>query len=163
MNRYSERFNEEQIGKDTIDTVHFYLDSAKFFKQSMDRKCDLLQYLFIELKKIYHVEGTLNVIPFMNSFEKMTFSHCACIENAVGEHFWFIFLDKPSFSTFLHEFRHLIQDRTVIDTEEKIEDDACAWSHSLWKLASPKSFNRAVDKNLLLYEGVDASKEKRTS
>lgn len=57
---------------------------------------------------------------------------------------------KPSFTTLLHEFRHAMQFQKGIKMfRNEHEEDARAWSVSLYKLSAPKTYKNAVEKGLL--------------
>ncbi|AKQ08601.1 hypothetical protein PBC5_035 [Bacillus phage PBC5] len=60
---------------------------------------------------------------------------------------------KPSLMTFLHEFRHAMQYRIegLKLYRDDLEHDARAWSHSLYRLALPKSYKSAIEKGLFLH------------
>jgi len=55
---------------------------------------------------------------------------------------------KPSMVTFLHEFKHGLQDMTGKKNSEVI---ARGWSLSVFAQASPRHYNRAVARGLLFY------------
>lgn len=61
--------------------------------------------------------------------------------------------DKVSITTFLHEFRHHLQ-ATMPEIKVfrgDIEEDARAWSCSLYRAAAPKMYANAVAKGILHY------------
>jgi len=68
-----------------------------------------------------------------------------------------IVLPYPSIVTLLHEFRHALQAHGRVrslgnnPTEEAKEDDARAWSLSLYWQAAPRTFTRLVTEGRILY------------
>lgn len=62
------------------------------------------------------------------------------------------FVNKISFVTLLHEFRHAMQynGAKMIDRDKEV--DARAWSMSLFKKALPKYHKIAIEKNLVKYK-----------
>ena len=64
----------------------------------------------------------------------------------------------PSIVTLLHEFRHAMQfqNRTrVTGYSDKAEDDARAWSLSLYYKVAPRSFRRLVRQNQIMFVGTE--------
>lgn len=55
-----------------------------------------------------------------------------------------IILSKWSLVTLIHEYRHAVQ-----HAREMLEEDARAWSVSLFRRACPKAYRRAVEKGIL--------------
>ena len=69
-----------------------------------------------------------------------------------------IFMGYPSIVTLLHEFRHAVQfqNRTPANnTSNDAEDDARAWSLSLYYKVAPRSFKRLVGLNKILFVNKD--------
>lgn len=57
---------------------------------------------------------------------------------------------KFSLVTLLHEFRHHMQHQTCLNMyRNDHEEDARAWSVSLYKTATPKSYEKAVGRGIL--------------
>ena len=61
-------------------------------------------------------------------------------------------INKLSLVTLLHEFRHAMQHKGAKMIDQDKEEDARAWSMSLFKKALPKSHKRACEKNLVKYQ-----------
>lgn len=61
-------------------------------------------------------------------------------------------INKLSLVTLLHEFRHAMQYNGAKMVDQDKEEDARAWSMSLFKQAMPKSHKRACEKNLVKYQ-----------
>lgn len=57
---------------------------------------------------------------------------------------------KASFVTLAHEFRHMLQNKAGVKMyKEDSEEDARAWSVSLFRLTDATAFRRAVRKGIL--------------
>lgn len=57
---------------------------------------------------------------------------------------------KASLTTLLHEFRHAMQkQKGVKQFRNDAEEDARAWSCSLYRTAAPNSYKRAMEKGLM--------------
>ena len=60
---------------------------------------------------------------------------------------------KPSLTTLLHEFRHAMQTQKRVKCfRGDKEEDARAWSVSLYRLSCPISYKKAVDKGTMHFE-----------
>jgi hypothetical protein len=60
---------------------------------------------------------------------------------------------KPSLTTLLHEFRHAMQEKLdVKEFRKNKEEDARAWSVSLYKLAAPNSYKKAVAAGIMHFK-----------
>jgi hypothetical protein len=60
---------------------------------------------------------------------------------------------KASLTTLLHEFRHAMQfQQNVKKFRNDHEEDARAWSVSLYRLSAPNSYKRAVEKGILHFK-----------
>lgn len=60
---------------------------------------------------------------------------------------------KASLTTLLHEFRHAMQFQLRVKKFRRdAEEDARAWSVSLYKLSAPNSYKRAVEKGILHFK-----------
>ncbi|RSK43112.1 hypothetical protein [Bacillus canaveralius] len=63
------------------------------------------------------------------------------------------FFKKLSLVTLLQEFMHHMQNQMDLKLYRKdIEEDARAWSVSLFKAATPKAFMNAVNKGILHFD-----------
>lgn len=61
--------------------------------------------------------------------------------------------EKPSITTLLHEFRHAMQFQLGVKKfRGDHEEDARAWSVSLYRLSLPKSYKNAVEKGILHFK-----------
>lgn len=59
---------------------------------------------------------------------------------------------KPSLTTLLHEFRHCMQKQLgVTQFRKDAEEDARAWSCSLYRLSAPNSYKKAMEKGIMHY------------
>lgn len=58
--------------------------------------------------------------------------------------------EKPSIMTLLHEFRHAVQTKKpdMPMHRNEAEEDARAWSHSVFRRALPVSYRNAMEKGL---------------
>ncbi len=90
-----------------------------FLEQNSEIKKRMLQEIFIMLKKIYDVSG--NIVIADKPAEGRS---CYYKKNSI------IFLNKPYLVNFLHEFRHLLQDKKLKTCPDR-ELDAELWSGRL--------------------------------
>lgn len=59
---------------------------------------------------------------------------------------------KPSLTTLLHEFRHVMQHKANVKRfRNDAEEDARAWSCSLYRTAAPNSYKKAMEKGIMHY------------
>lgn len=69
-----------------------------------------------------------------------------------------VFMEYPSIMTLLHEFRHARQHldpRVRVQWgSDQVEDDARAWSMSLYKTVAPRTFERLAREGAILYATV---------
>ena len=88
-----------RMKKKAVQIVKNLVEEKWFFEQLEKKKRILLQQTFVELQQIYNVSGNLIIkhLPEGRS--------CYCKKNFI------ISLNKTSLLEFLHEFRHLLQDK----------------------------------------------------
>lgn len=60
---------------------------------------------------------------------------------------------KPSLTTLIHEFRHAMQEQlNVKQFRNDAEEDARAWSCSLYRAAAPTSYKKAMEKGIMHFQ-----------
>jgi len=73
--------------------------------------------------------------------------------NYVPEDHRITLFNKISFVTLLHEFRHAMQFRMEVRLHHlDREEDARGWSQSLFRLAAPVSYRKAVENGLIMHQ-----------
>jgi len=132
-----------KVRLEVVGIIRNLIRKEKFFKQTEPKKRNLLKETFEKLKEIYSVTGKLKFEqPGTRTGTGTSSRYCISKKQ--------IILDKPSLVNFLHEFRHLLQYQTKIKVTN-VEVDAREWSLNVFKKASPKAYENAVQKGLLLY------------
>jgi len=131
---YCDRY--KKIREETIFVVNTLIKRYKYFRRTESKKLILLKIVLGRLNDIYKTKTKLKTTKiktdgYYNLLDKT------------------IYLNKLSLVTFLHEFKHSLQHQKGKKNNEEI---ARGWSVSLFKLASPRHYERAVKKKLLLYE-----------
>ena len=59
-------------------------------------------------------------------------------------------MEYPSIMTLIHEFRHHLQCSLMQAPHPDPEDDARAWSHSLYRKVAPRTFDRLIASGAIL-------------
>lgn len=124
----------KNISKDTIMAVRAIVKEG-LFKKKGDERFALLSKLHTLLCSQYQVTGLL---------KKGKIDQYLIPTNTI-----FINDEKLSLISYLHEFKHLLQFQKNKPNSEKI---ACGWSLSLYYLATPKLFNKALEKGLIIHQ-----------
>jgi len=129
----------KHIKKDTVNSVKETIKAGLFKQETpLETRQQLLQNLHTKLCLIYKIP--YNPLDFSN------------LDGGLGVYDQLtnvIHLEKTSLVTYLHEFYHQFVHTTgVANTEEK----ARGWSLSVYYLATPKLFARAVEKGLILHQ-----------
>ena len=127
--------NYKHLKKDTIEAVKTTLFDYRFYRLTDEGKFNMLKALKDRLNEIY---GT---ITNLSRTDEATNGFYSPINNT-------IYLNKLSLMTFLHEFKHSIQQQKG---RKNNEDIARGWSISLFAVSSPKHYERAVEKGILFY------------
>ena len=77
------------------------------------------------------------------------------IERGLGDFYWpslsTIHMRQPSLVTLMHEFRHHYQHHRQNVAFEAMEDDARAWSLSLYHRVAPRRFRYLVENNMVIH------------
>lgn len=141
INYYKEKY--KKINKKTIELVRNAIINKKYFKQNDDNKKVILIEMLKNLNAIYKTQTQLKIN------EKNTLGYMlsggGCYEPSSKT----IHLFKLSLITFLHEFKHSLQ---LQKQKENSEIIARGYSISLFYLASPRHYERAVKKGLIFHE-----------
>lgn len=96
-------------------------------------------YEFEEVPKFY----------FVDNKQEYRRTGGGCYFPALNEMYVF---HKPSLTTLLHEFRHAMQHQlNVKQFRDDVEEDARAWSCSVYRKSAPNSYKKAVEKGILHY------------
>lgn len=122
------------------------LIKSGFFKDNEITKFEKLINLKSKLIKIYNVKYC-DIKIYCNSFPKYISNNKTII------------LDNYSLVTFFHEFRHHLQYELNLKCDK--EKDARGWSHSLFFLATPKLFENALNKDLLIWQKEGLKNDKK--
>lgn len=133
--KYNLRY--EKINKRTINVVRHFIFDAKPWVGNKVERLKKFDNLLKELSDIYNINKPSIVIK-KNVIGNGAYS---VVENK-------IYMSKISVVTLLHEFKHAIQFQKHKTNTEKA---ARGWSVSLFYLASPKHYQKAVEKGLLLF------------
>lgn len=113
------------------------------------RKEDKALYMGLWVQKVAKIYGFSEVPKFYFVDDKNEYRRTGggCYFPSFNEIYVF---HKPSLVTLLHEFRHAMQFQlNVKKFRDDEEEDARAWSLSLFRKAAPKSYKRAVEKGIL--------------
>jgi hypothetical protein len=148
MKEYNLIFNKTQIARVSILAVRKAVKSGLFKKEkSVVERQKIIRDLNEELSNIYNLP--ILHIDFVDGWV-MTGSYCASKKK--------IILNKTSLTTFLHEFYHYKADVKGLENTEEL---ARGWSLSLFYLATPKLFENAVSKGLIIHQKEITSPEPR--
>lgn len=148
---------EMKVKRKIVQIVRSLIKEKRFFRQNLDKKKDMLFEAFKEFQEVYGVSGRM-VIENINADKPGVTSSQYTYENSL------IFLDKPSLVNFLHEFRHLVQDKKYEKNKETalaraLEADARLWSLNVFKKASKRAYENAEKKGLLIFTLKNIRKE----
>ncbi len=124
---------------EAIRLLRELIKAKKFFRQTEADKKVLLAETLIHLNRIYGIETGL-------SFQRQFFDFSGYGSYSINDRV--IHLPRVSLVTFLHEFSHALFNQK---NRKNTEPQARSWSLELFKKASPKSYDRAVEKGILLY------------
>ena len=133
----------KKIKPETVQLIRKFIEEKKAWnKGSFESKMNDYRTLLTNLCAVYKVS-----IPqfFVNPKDKNLKAMRGFYNPAndvIGMH-------KFSLVTFLHEFKHMLQHKTGKINDEEV---ARGWSVSLFYQASPKAYERAVRKGLLLFK-----------
>ena len=153
MRKYSRAFVSADYPERVVERTRQYIRTKPWEANLLRLKSKDRQNQYIynvskyisDISKIYNVETPTVVLSNW-------LSDSMYVENMV-------LLKKLSIVTTLHEFRHYLQDKGRIEkTYTKFfpyesligkEEDAIGWSHSLFRLSSPKLYRMALRGNRL--------------
>ncbi len=122
-----------------VVVVRRMVREGRFYRRSGEKKMDMLATLIRDLADVYGVpaphvhmvDAPLNWLGG-GEYDQSTNS---------------IRIGAPySLMTTLHEFRHMLQFRMMPEPPSDVEDDAQAWSHSLFRLALPRLYRDSLRK-----------------
>ena len=134
--KYHLYFKEEDFNPNLITYLRVLIKEKHFFKMNEQQKKESLNELNIFMSSIYNISISKIVISDLLP--------CA---------YWFdtekISLNKPSLVSFLHEFKHHINHKLNLPNTE---ESARGFSHALYYIATPKLFESAVNKGLLIWQ-----------
>ena len=138
----------KNIDKRTIEATKKLIKSGLWkTDMSEEHKIEICKTWVEEVSKIYKVE--VPIFRFKNSEAKYRSTGGGCYYYYPVNSEIFLY-KKFSLVTLLHEFRHHVQySKEIKMYKNDKEEDARAWSVSLFKLAAPKSFANAVEKGIL--------------
>jgi hypothetical protein len=125
--------------REAIRVIRELIKEKRFFRQTDADKKILLAETLVVLNHLYGIETTL-------SFRRSLFDFSGYGSYTPATKV--ISLPRISLVTFLHEFGHAYFTQKG---KENNEPKARTWSLELFKKASPKSYARAVEKNILLF------------
>lgn len=128
-----------EIPARVISEVRATIQNGLFRLETQEEKLNLLTQLKNQLVQLYNIDNCgLRIVPNYPG---------------VGGYSPFrkeIIINKCSLVTFLHEFRHHIQFCLRLDCDK--EEDARGWSHACYFLATPRLFETAVRKGIIIFQ-----------
>jgi hypothetical protein len=131
-----------EIPTKVISEIRATIQAGLFRTKDEKEKLQMLFALKNQLVQLYNIDQCeIQIVPHWPSVGSYSTDHKTII------------IDKCSLVTFLHEFRHHIQhclNLNIID----VEDDARGWSHSAYFLATPRLFETAVRKGILIFQNT---------
>jgi hypothetical protein len=138
--KYNLMFSPADLNPLAIQRVKDLIKQEHFFKCDDKQKENLLRQLTTDLSIIYNVQDInfLMVSDYIGSL-------CGCYQPMTR----IMVLNKPSLVTFLHEYKHHLNNMTQ---QDNTEESARGFSHSLYFQATPKLFENAVLKGLLVFQ-----------
>ena len=125
----------KNINIDVINLVKKAILEDRFFKKEDAEKLIYLKMMLIKLNNIYNLATNLDLTTEKTDGYYNTLNRT-------------IYLKKLSLLTFLHEFKHSIQHQKGLNNNEEI---ARGYSCSLFYLASPFHYNRAIEKGIIFF------------
>lgn len=143
-NDYSKVY--KNIHKDAIEISKEY--APKLWKEPLThRKMYALKWLR-EMSAVYKITCPKFVFDPDENGRKRRLTGGGTYDNNKNTIFLY---GKYSFATLAYEFRHAIQNQKKVKMylEDK-DEDARAWSLSLFRLACPKSYKNAAEKGFLI-------------
>ena len=129
--------------KETIKAGLFKSENTEEFKQN------LIINLNTQLCAVYDLE--VNNIIFINT------PFCVCNYNRITNN---ITLNKPSLISYLHEFKHYLDIKSIYHTTE---ENARGWSISAFYLATPKLCKSAIKKGFIMHQSKIIENNKKPS
>lgn len=127
-----------------VVVVRRMVREGRFYHRNNREKMDMLAVLIWDLAHIYKVP-----IPHIHIVgAPMDWLGGGVYDQSTNS----IWIGAPySLMTTLHEFRHLLQFQTMSEPPPDVEDDARAWSHSLFRLALPRLYRRSLREGKFLH------------
>ena len=144
---YSKVFNN--IKPEVVDATRDLIKSG-IWKQEISKQ-DKAIMMGIWVQKVSEIYGFDEVPKFYFVDDKDEYNRTGggCYFPKLNEMYVFY---KPSLTTLLHEFRHAMQAKLNVRMfRNDAEEDARAWSISLFRKVAPKSYKKAVERGLLHY------------
>lgn len=123
------------------------LKKSGFWKEDVDIQ-DKVIAMGIWIKKMSEIYGIeAPKFYFVDNVGEYRRTGGGCYFPELNEMYVF---HKPSMMTLIHEFRHAVQTKVPdLDIYKgDIEEDARAWSHSLYRKALPVSYKKALERGL---------------
>lgn len=148
--KYHQIMNEEELGADVIAIVKNLCEERKFWTGSKRKRLQAAKKATADLCECLGISDVPDVI-FRDYEEGEMLYMCTGGGSYMVDYNTIELYKKFSLVTFLHEFRHVMQHKLDIDMYKTNEDDARAWSLSLYYLADPVRFNRAARMGMLHY------------
>jgi len=139
MKTYSEDYNH--IKEETILLVRDFLLNKKAWKGTREELMAKYKTLLAKLCEIYNVTVPELVVNERSVVLQACSGYYRPPINQIG-------LPKFSLVTFLHEFKHMLQHKKHNPQSEIV---ARGWSLSVFKQASPRHYERAKRKGLLIF------------
>lgn len=133
------------------------LFAHKLFRQSDTSKLARFETWLIDVSRIYGVSTPTLLIGNTEQ------AHGSGVYHPGSQA---IVLPKLSVVTLFHEFRHHLQSKGVVQVPRSIgaiEDDARAWSMSLYYQVKPKLFTKAVEENKIFFVTAEQLPQRETS
>lgn len=118
---------------------------ALWHTEGMEEQGMMMQTWLSAVADIYEVERP--ALIFSSSQEGYNQTGGGCYNCDTNKITLFV---KPSFVTLAHEFRHMMQHKKGVKMyKDDSEEDARAWSVSLFRLTNEKAYKAAVRKGIL--------------
>lgn len=136
----------KNIKKETIELTKLLPKQGLWKKDvSKDQKIEAIQNFLLKVSEIYNIE-----VPKFKFIESDFYYRATGGGTYTPSSKEITLYNKFSLVTLLHEFRHHMQHEGLEKLyKDDLEEDARAWSVSLFKSACPKSYKNAVEKGIL--------------
>jgi hypothetical protein len=143
---YSTAYTNIKSG--AIDSTKKLAKNGFWKKNHQDRKTEICKQWLKEVSAIYGIETpTFRFDSSERMYKQTGGGYYEPSHNRIT------LFKKFSMVTFLHEFRHHMQHQMKLKLYKgDIEEDARAWSVSLFKCSTPKAYENSVRKGILHFK-----------